>query len=128
MIRRSAVIALAAMLLLPACNDTSGLAVCNTHVTLAVTASRRPDISWTPVCSVTSLAVVRDSGSVPQAIIWLLDDVAGNFGPPVHFGVAPVGATGFGDADSLESGKAYKVFVTGVFRGGITDSLGFTAP
>ncbi len=124
-----AVLALAAVV---ACSDQGpqvGTA-CDGHVQLQVGRGTRPTITWQPACGVSNVIVASASDPANAEALWGATSFASSMTPPVVYGTKPAGAQEsflFAGADSLTIGAQYMVLVGPSVRGGVTDTLLFTA-
>jgi hypothetical protein len=88
-------------------NGPSGQATCAGNVTVTVSNSTTPSISWTPACRLFFVLVEEAQGDVWGAI----SDGTNAIETPVQYGVVPAGATEQTPPAALVAGTPYTVSV-----------------
>jgi len=85
---------------------------CEGPLTVAVSSGMHPSISWTPQCTLNRILVDAPTLAVDRfPSNWGVTLSAGQFGPPVEYGIAPDGASTIEPPRPLEVGRTYTVTV-----------------
>jgi hypothetical protein len=107
---------IALLLTVLGCGGTSPVTPegCLQNVQVAVLAGTNPAFSWSPGCGVSSLSVatVPSTPGASEESMWAFSvPEQSPVGPPIRYGTAPVGATGWTEPRALVAGVTYRVRV-----------------
>jgi hypothetical protein len=82
-------------------------------VEVSVGAGTVPEISWTPACGISALAVEEVGAAAPESTKWRVHRSQTLLQPPVRYGSPPNGSTDVVEvpATSLETGRTYRVIL-----------------
>ena len=86
---------------------------CDVALNFQVTPGLTPVFSWSPVCTVAQLRVVKEAeGEVPETEVWSVVANGNVITGPVTYGVAPAGTTETKPEELITLGDAYRLVVS----------------
>jgi len=103
---------LALALALASCGDSAGPSGggCDEPITLTVSSSTSPSISWTPACTVAEIQITQLNEPVDTLQLkWWVQSETNSIRPPVSYGSTPPGATLLLGPKALFGGTQYLV-------------------